>query len=140
MKSNFLFSLEFDILSFLSLFFFLLSDPHLTAPLGLFFLLSIFNEITFIGASFGIAIVAIGLSVLTRKARLNFFLRFVYCIAALSCIAGVMITDITMFKEVATQVSLIVFLLFNIPMAIKWGFEIFRQHNKQQLHDAGSVI
>lgn len=135
MKTNFFFSIGFDVLSFFSLFFFLISTPHVTAPLGLFFMLSVFNEITFIGTGFGIAIIAFALSLFSKKMCVKAYLRLAYCIAAIMCIGAIMLDKIEMFTVPATLITAVLFVILNIPMAIKWALEIFRQHNKQQLYN-----
>lgn len=134
MKANFFFSIGFDVLCFLSLFFFLISTPHLTAPLGLFFMLSVATQFTFIGTGFGIAVITFAVSMFLKNMWLKSCLMLVYCIAAFICIISIMLAKIEMFVVPASLISVIVFFVLHIAMAIKWGSNFFALYKIKPLN------
>ncbi len=138
MKTNFFFSLEIEIFSLLSLCLFIITNPKLAGPLGLFVLISIFETLSFVGVTFMIGIFSFFISLFVKNIKGKACLRFGYCIAAISCIGSMVLFSFHMFAAIASLVSLIVFLGLIIPVCIKWSIILFRttqsKKNRQEYH------
>lgn len=118
---NFLrYSIIIDLCSFLSFVLLLITGDKFILPLGLIFFLSIFQEITFIGTSFGLAIVMFVISFFAKKEKRVIIFKGVYIVLAITTITAIVLGDINMFREIPSLVSLIVFLFFHGLLCWKW--------------------
>ncbi len=126
MKTNFFFSLEIEIFSLLSLCLFIITNPKLAGPLGLFVLISIFETLSFVGVSFMIGIFSFFISLFVKNVKIKACLRLGYCIAAIFCIGSMVLFSFDMFAAIASLLSLLIFLGLIIPVCIKWGIILFR--------------
>ncbi len=114
------YSIVIDLWSLLSFVLFLITGDKLTLPLGLIFFLSIFSEITFIGAGFGLAIVVFVISLFVKKEKWLLIFKGAYIVLSITTIAAIVLGNINMFKETPSLLSLIVFLFFQGLLCWKW--------------------
>lgn len=121
MNTRFLESSDIDIYALLSFSLFLISSDHITAPLILLVLLTIFTQLSFLGTGFVLALIVCLASVLIKNNRIKIFLRLLYILLSTSCIVGTVIGNPGMFNETPSLVSLILFSVTTILMIIKWG-------------------
>ncbi|WP_162847343.1 hypothetical protein [Sediminibacterium goheungense] len=129
MKTNFFFSLEMEIFSLLSFSFFIITNPKLAGPLGLFVLITIFQTVSFIGTSFMIAVFSFLLSLFIKNIKVKACLRLGYCTAAIACIGSIVLFSFSMFSDILSLLSLLVFLGLMVPVCIKW-FTILLRNTK----------
>lgn len=114
------YSIVIDLWSLLSFVLFLITGDKLTLPLGLIFFLSIFSEITFIGAGFGLAIIMFLISLFVKKEKWLLIFKGAYIVLSITTIAAIVLGNINMFKETPSLLSLIVFLFFQGLLCWKW--------------------
>jgi hypothetical protein len=109
-----------DVLAFLSLCLFLITSDHIIAPLFLLFFLSVWYETTFIGVTFGLAMITFIISSLIRNRRFKVYFFLVHLMVSLTCVVGIFCANPKMFYALPSLVSLIVYLIFSILSFAKW--------------------
>lgn len=114
------YSIVIDLWSLLFFVLFLITGDKFTLPLGLIFFLSIFSEITFIGANFGLAIVVFVISLFVKKEIWLLIFKGAYIVLSIITIAAIVLGNINMFKEIPSLLSLIFFLFFQGLLCWKW--------------------
>lgn len=127
MKNFLLHSIIIDMFSMLSFSLFLITGDKLTFPLGLLFLLSLFQEITFFSVSFGLAFLCWIYSLMVNTKKWWMMLKGAYFILSVTTITAILITNTSMIKEIPTLLSLIVFLFFQVLFCWKWWTRIYTQ-------------
>lgn len=130
MKYRFLQSSTVDIFSLLSLIFFFVTTDHFIAPLGLLFLLSIFYQVTFIGVSFGLAIIVFLIASLIKNEKLKSIFKIGYIVLSVSCIGGLCFGNFKQIIETPSLISFLLFLIFISLMIWKWGFIAYKYYRK----------
>lgn len=126
MKKFLQYSILIDIFSMLSFFLFLVTGDKLTLPLGLMFLLSLFQEISFFNVGFGLAFLCWIYSLMVNTKKWWMILKGSYIVLSVSFITAIFIGSPGMIKEIPTLISLMVFLLFQGLFCWKWWTRIYK--------------
>ena len=127
MKKFLLHSIVIDAFSMLSFFLFLVTGDKLTLPLGLMFLLSLFQEISFFNVGFGLAFLCWIYSLMVNTKKWWMILKGSYIVLSVSFITAIFIGSPGMIKAIPTLISLMVFLLFQGLFCWKWWTRIYAQ-------------
>lgn len=129
-------SIIIDACSLLSFSLFLITGDKFTIPLGLLFLLSLFQEISLFGVFFGLACLSWVIAWWVRGRKLQIIFKGGYAVLALCCIGAIFIGNVQMFKEIPSLVSLVVFLLLMFLFYKKWWYVVM-QHPSHLGYSAG---
>ena len=127
MKNFLLHSIIIDMFSMLCFSLFLITGDKLTIPLGLLFLLSFFQEISFFNVGFGLVFLCWIYSLMVNTNKWWMILKGSYVVLSASIITAFFIGSPSMIKEIPTLISLMVFLSFQGLFCWKWWTRIYRQ-------------
>lgn len=111
MKYNSIVGIVLNIFSFLSFVFFFVTTDHFVAPLGLMFLLSIPYQVTFVGVTFGLAVILFLIGMVINSKMQKIKIKLLYVVMSVLCISGLLIGNSRMLSELPSILSLVIFLV-----------------------------
>lgn len=127
MKQFLQYSIVIDIFSMLSFSLFLITGDKLTLPLGLMFLLSLFQELSFFGVSFGLVFICWLCSMMVNTNKWLLIFKGSYIVLSATTIVAILANNTSMIQETPTLVSLIIFLFIQGLFSWKWWVRIMHR-------------